>query len=68
MDFNEREPLFFLGIFPFHNMHVELSTGGMQWEKMELKRAQGQAGWPRCVVTRPLFAHKNSGIFPNIPL
>jgi hypothetical protein len=41
MDFKWREPLFFLGILPFHNMHDDLSTGRMQWEKIESKRAQG---------------------------
>jgi hypothetical protein len=40
-DFKGREPLFLLGILPFHNMNVELSMGRMQREKTESKRAQG---------------------------
>jgi hypothetical protein len=64
-DFKGREPLFLLGILAFHNMNVDLSTGRMQREKTELKRAQGQVGRPRCVVGRPHFAPKNSRIFPK---
>jgi hypothetical protein len=48
-------------------MHVELSTGVMQREKIESKRAQGQAGRPRSVAEWPHFAPKNSGIFPKFP-
>jgi hypothetical protein len=40
-DFKGREPLFLLIILPFHNMNVDLSTGRMQQEKTESKRAQG---------------------------
>jgi hypothetical protein len=63
----ERTPLF-LRILPFHNTNIELSTGRMQQEKTELKRAQGQAerlGW---VAGSAHFVPKNSGIFPKIPL
>jgi hypothetical protein len=34
-DFKGREPLFLLGILPFHNMNVDLPTGRMQREKTE---------------------------------
>jgi hypothetical protein len=64
-DFKGREPLFFLKILPFHNIHVELSTGAIQREQTESKRAQGQAGWPRSVAGLPHFAPRNSGIFPK---
>jgi hypothetical protein len=67
-DFKGREPLFFLRISLFHNMRVELSVGGMHWEKTMLKRAQGQAGQPRRVASRPHFAPKYSEIFSKIPL
>jgi hypothetical protein len=67
-DFKLREPLFILGILPFHNVNVDLSMGRMQREKTESKRAHGQAGWPRSVVGRPHFAPINSGISPKIPL
>jgi hypothetical protein len=40
-DFKGREPLFLLRILPFHNMNIDLSTGRMQREKIEIKRAQG---------------------------
>jgi hypothetical protein len=40
-DFKGREPLFLLRILLFLNMNVDLSTGRMQWEKVESKRAQG---------------------------
>jgi hypothetical protein len=63
----ERTPLF-LRILPFHNTNIELSTGRMQHEKTELKRAPGQAGRPRSVASRPHFASKNSGIFSKIPM
>jgi hypothetical protein len=66
-DFKGRESLFFLRILPFHNMHVDLSTGGMQREKTESKRAQGHAGQPRSVASWPHFAPKNSGNFPKFP-
>jgi hypothetical protein len=55
-DFKGRELLFLLGILPFRNMNVDLSTSRMQQENTESKRAQG-AGW----------APKNSGIFPKFP-
>jgi hypothetical protein len=46
-------------------MNVDLSTGRMQWEKSESKRAQGQAGRPRSVAGRPHFAPENYEIFPK---
>jgi hypothetical protein len=68
MDFKGREPLFFLRILMFHNMHDGLSTGRMQREKTESKREQGQTGRPRNVAGRTHFAPKNSVIFSKIPL
>jgi hypothetical protein len=53
-------------ILPFHNTNIELSMGRMQRENTELKRAQGQAGRPRNVASRPHSDSKNSGIFPKI--
>jgi hypothetical protein len=38
-DFKGREPLFLLGILPFHNIYVDLSTSIFQREKIESKRA-----------------------------
>jgi hypothetical protein len=43
-NFKGREPLFLLGILPFHNMNVNLSTGRMQREKTESKRPRGRLG------------------------
>jgi hypothetical protein len=40
----------------------------MQWEKIESKRAQGQAGQPRSVADLSHIVPKNSEIFPKIPL
>jgi hypothetical protein len=65
-DFKGREPLF-LRILLFHNMNVDLSTGRMQQEKTESKRAQGQVRWPRSVAGQPHFAPQHSGIFPKFP-
>jgi hypothetical protein len=56
------------GILPFHNMNDDVSMGRTEWEKTESKRAQGQAGWPWSVDSRPHFAPKSFGIFPKIPL
>jgi hypothetical protein len=53
-DFKGRKPLFLLGILPFHNMNVDLSMSRMQQGKIESKRAQGQAGWPRSVAGHTL--------------
>jgi hypothetical protein len=66
-DFKGREPLFLLRILPFHNMNIDLSTGRIQQEKIESKRAQGSAGWPRSVAGQRHFAPKNYGIFPKFP-
>jgi hypothetical protein len=66
-DFKGREPLFLFGILPFHNMNDDLSMGRTQWEKTESKRAQGQAGRPRSVASRPYIAPRISGFFPKFP-
>jgi hypothetical protein len=66
-DFKGREPLFLLRILPFHNMNVDLSTGRMQREKTESKRAQGQADQPRSVAIRPHFDPKILGFSPKFP-
>jgi hypothetical protein len=43
-DFKGRESLFFLRILPFHNMHVDLSTGGMQGKRPSRKGPRGMPG------------------------
>jgi hypothetical protein len=48
-------------------MNVDLSMSRMQREKIESKRAQGQAERPRSVVSWPHFVPKNSRIFPKFP-
>jgi hypothetical protein len=48
-------------------MNVDLSTSGVLQEKIDSKRAQGQAGWSRSVADWPHFAPKYSGIFSKFP-
>jgi hypothetical protein len=53
--------LLFLGILPFHNTNVELSMGGMQWEKTPSRKGfRGRTGAQQ--------APKNSIFFPKKPL
>jgi hypothetical protein len=67
MDFNWREPLFFLRILPFYNIHDDLSMGRMQWEKMSQKGPRGRPGgqevWPASHTLPPKFL----GFFPKFP-
>jgi hypothetical protein len=65
--FKGREPLFLFRILPFHNMNDDLSTGRMQREKTESKKAQGQAGRPRSVAGGHTLPPKILGSSPKFP-
>jgi hypothetical protein len=48
-------------------MNDDLSTGRMQREKTESKKAQGQAGWPRSVAGGHTLPPKILGSSPKFP-
>jgi hypothetical protein len=67
MNFNGREPLFFLRILLFHNMHVKLSMVECNGKRSSPKGLRGRPGdqevWPAGHTLPP----KILGFYPNFP-